>query len=126
MPLILPSRGLFHLKLKAVSSGKTDSTTINIANLFAPLPTDSTSPWGIMHSPHPITCGWFPKMTPEDMAYSHRMLGASWSRLNLWAGSYGKVTINGSSVTAYYMNGLTKKFATTLKEQGIYILGNME
>jgi len=125
LPLDLPGRGLYQLDLSARSGKAASKAQTWVAVVFTPGKPDPRSPWGIFYTPHV----WFNRDNPNgarDAALSHKLLGASWSRLNFWAHSFGKVTVTGEpkpAVTADYP--LWKSMAKALREQGISILGEV-
>lgn len=122
LPLKLPGRGLYHLALTARAGGTTATAETWVAVVFAPPKPDPDSPWGIFYTPP----DWFDKENPNgarDVALSHRLLGASWSRLNFWAHSFGRVTVADGDVTADY--SLWKTYAKELRREGISIMGEI-
>ncbi len=124
LPLALPGRGLYHLELTARDANATAQAETWIAVVFTPSPPSPDSPWGIFHAPDGTR-----KDDPQrgrDLALSHRLLGASWSRLNFWAFSFGKVTVTEGpdpQVTADY--SLWKDLARALRDEGISIMGEI-
>jgi hypothetical protein len=122
LPLQLPGRGLYHLKLAATSGGGKAEAETWVAIVFAPAKPDEKSPWGIFYTPHI----WFDKANPNgarDAALSHRLLGASWSRLNFWAHSFEKIPVADGKVKAEYP--LWRSYARALRDEGIFILGEI-
>lgn len=124
LPLELPGRGLYHLKLAAEDNqGRAEAETW-IAVVFTPDPPDRESPWGIFHAPDGARL-----VNPRrgrDLAQSHRLLGASWSRLNFWAFSFGKVTVTeGPAPTVTAEVALWKQLARALRDEGIFIMGEI-
>jgi hypothetical protein len=124
--LNLPGRGLYKLNLLARSGDAQTEAETWIAIVFTPAKPDPKSPWGIFYCP-PF---WFDKGNPNiarDVAESHRLLGASWSRLNWWSQSFGTVTITTedgkTKVTADY--SLWKSYAVALRREGISIMGEI-
>ena len=133
LPLELPGRGLYQLDLAARpgpsevegSGAAASKATAWIAVVFAPGKPDPASPWGIFYTPYI----WFDKDLADGArvaAESHRLLGASWSRLNFWAHSFGKVTVTAGpkpQVTADC--SLWKTMAKALRDEGISIMGEI-
>jgi len=125
LPLRLPGRGLYRLTLSARSGTAQAKCETWIAVVFTPAPPAAESPWGIFYTP-PV---WFDKDNPHgarDAAFSHRLLGASWSRFNFWAHSFGKVTVTPGekpAVTADY--ALWKEYARALRKEGLFLFGEI-
>ena len=123
LPLKLPGRGLYKLTVSAASGGATAKAQTWVAVVFAPRKPRADSPWGIFYTPHT----WFDQADangPRSAALSHRLLGASWSRLNFWAHSYDKITVGADgNVTAE--TSTWKGFAKALRAEGIFILGEI-
>jgi len=125
LPLALPGRGLYHLTIEARCGESYAKAETWIAVVFTPSPPSEDSPWGIFYTP-PI---WFDGANPEGprwAALQHRLLGASWTRLNFWAHSFEKVTVgNGEepSVAAQYPTW--RRYVRELRKQGIFILGEI-
>jgi hypothetical protein len=123
--LKLPGRGLYKLRLSASSGGATATAETFVAVVFAPGKPDPASPWGIFYTPHIWFAGSDPN-GPRTAALSHRLLGASWSRLNFWAHSYDKVTVTrGDQPTVQIDVSTWKGFAKALRAEGISILGEV-
>ncbi len=121
LPLQLPGRGLYHLELTAKDANTAAQAETWVAVVFTPPPPDPASPWGIFYAPDGTR-----RDDPQrgrDLALSHRLLGASWSRFNFWAFSFGKVTVADGKVTADY--GLCKDLARALRAEGISIMGEI-
>ncbi len=127
LPVNLPGRGLYRLEVTAASGGKSVKIQTSIGVVFTPDKADPKSPWGIFFTPHI----WFNKElpdAPQALARGHRLLGASWSRLNFWASSYGNVTVTTGEkprVTVDYKGGLWKEYARALKAEGVSIMGTI-
>ena len=124
LPLELPGRGLYHLELTAKDNRGSAEAETWIAVVFTPDPPDPESPWGIFHAPDGARLD--NPQRGRDLAQSHRLLGASWSRLNFWAFSFGQVTVTGGpepTVTADY--ALWKELARALRNEGIFIMGEV-
>jgi len=122
LPLDLPGRGLYKLTLAATSGDAKAQAETWVAVVFTPPEPDPASPWGIFYTPHI----WFNKGNANgarDAALSHRLLGASWSRLNFWAHSFEKVALAGGKVKAEYP--MWKSYARALRDQGISIFGEI-
>lgn len=122
LPLKLPGRGLYELNLTATAGGESATSTTWIAIVFPPDPPTQESPWGIFYAPHI----WYaPREAPgaRDAAQSHRLLGASWSRLNFWAHSYENVKVSNGTVSAEWK--LWRDYARELRKQGIWIMGEI-
>jgi len=122
LPLQLPGRGLYKLSLSATSGTAKAKAETWVAVVFTPPKPDESSPWGIFYAPP----AWFDKDNPNgarDAALSHRLLGASWSRLNFWAHSFEKVTVADGKVTAEYP--LWKSYAKALRDEGLFIFGEI-
>ena len=125
LPVKLPGRGLYRLDLAARSGEATSRAQTWLAVVFTPDTPDPASPWGIFYTPHI----WFDKGLANGAAVAaegHRLLGASWSRLNFWAHSFGKVTVTkgpNPQVTADW--ALWKEMAQALRKEGIRILGEV-
>jgi len=122
LPLQLPGRGLYKLALSAHSGTATAATETWIAVTFTPFPVDPLSPWGIFYIPP----SWTGLSNPQAVlaaAHSHRLLGASWSRLNFWPFSYGTVNVANGQVAADW--SLWKHYARALREEGIFIMGGV-
>ena len=127
LPIKLPGRGLYELSLDARSRDAAARAKTKIAVVFTPRKPDPKSSWGIFYTPHI----WFNKelpQAPRALAEGHRLLGASWSRLNFWAHSFGKVEIKKGTpptISADYVNGLWKEYAKALRAEGITIMGEI-
>jgi hypothetical protein len=137
LPLKLPGRGLYKLKLSAAPAAgaapggpaaATATAETHIAVVFSPpARVDPNSPWGIFYTPN----AWFDPTNangPRDAAVQHRLLGAGWSRLNFWAGSAGdvKVTAGPDGKPVVTMDAsVWKGYAKALREQGILIFGEL-
>jgi len=128
LPLKLPGRGLYRLDLAARSGGRQARAETWIAVVFTPPRPDPNSPWGIFYTPHT----WFNKSNadgPRDAAVSHRLLGASWSRLNFWAHSFQDVKVAGAQggrkPRVTFHTTLWKRFAKALRAEGISVLGEI-
>ena len=123
--LKLPGRGLYHLQLTATAGDQSAKSETWVAVVFTPTKTDPASPWAIFYCPPE----WFDAANPngpQEAALSHRLLGASWTRLNFWAGSFGKVTVTpGDKPSVTYDKTQWMKYATALRREGIYILGEI-
>jgi len=120
--LQLPGRGLYKLSLAATSGSAKAKSETWVAVVFTPPKPSEDSPWGIFYTPP----AWFDKDNPHGArtaALSHRLLGASWSRLNFWAHSFEKVTVADGRVKAEYP--LWKSYAKALRDEGIFILGEI-
>ena len=128
LPLELPGRGLYRLSLTAGCGEATASCETTVAVVFTPPEPDPQSPWGIFFTP-PRWVKTEGLSDAEAAALSHRLLGASWSRLNFWAHSFGKVTIEQRDgrpyVTADYLDGRWKDYAGALRAQGIRLMGEI-
>lgn len=128
LPLELPGRGLYQLSLTASCGEAAASSETTVAVVFTPPEPDPESPWGIFFTP-PRWVRTEGLSDAEAAALSHRLLGASWSRLNFWAHSFGKVTIEQRDgkpyVTADYLDGRWKDYAGALRAQGIHIMGEI-
>lgn len=128
LPLALPGRGLYPLTVKATCGEITAEASTSVAVVFTPPAPDPASPWGIFFSP-PAWVKTETESDPAAAAQSHRLLGAAWSRLNFWAGSFGKITIakrDGKPyVTGDYANGKWKQYAKALRAEGISIMGEI-
>jgi hypothetical protein len=125
LPLKLPGRGLYHLQLTATAGGQSAKSETWVAVVFTPAKPDPASPWAIFYAPPE----WFDPANPngaQDAALSHRLLGASWTRLNFWAGSFGKVTVTqGDKPTVTYDKTQWMRYATALRKEGINIMGEI-
>ena len=125
LPLTLAGRGLYHLTIEARCGESRAKAGTWVAVVFTPSPPAEDSPWGIFYTP-PI---WFDRANPEGprwAAVQHRLLGASWTRLNFWAHSFEKVTIGSGekpSVAAEYPTW--RKYAQELRKEGIFIFGEI-
>ena len=123
LPLKLPGRGLYKLKLTAVAGGQRASAETHVAVVFTPPKPDASSPWGIFYTPHTWFRGGDPN-GPAAAALSHRLLGASWSRLNFWAHSVENVRVTGEGEVTFDVT-TWKGFARALRAEGITILGEI-
>ena len=125
LPLKLPGRGLYRLNLSARSGEATATAEAWVAVVFTPGQPDPASPWGIFYAPPE----WFMKDLEggsKAVALSHRLLGASWSRLNFWAESFGKVTVTpGATPPVTYDKTRWMMYAKDLRAQGISIFGEI-
>ncbi len=125
LPLKLPGRGLYHLQLTATAGEQSAKSETWVAVVFTPAKTDPASPWAIFYAPPE----WYDAANPkgaQDAALSHRLLGASWTRLNFWAGSFGKVTVTqGERPSVTYDKTRWMEYATALRQEGIYIMGEI-
>ncbi len=125
LPLKLPGRGLYHLTVKARCGEARAGAETWVAVVFTPPPPSADSPWGIFYTP-PL---WFDKANPEGSrhaAIQHRLLGASWTRLNFWAHSFETVTVSRGaklSVTAEYPTW--RQYVRDLRKEGICIFGEI-
>ncbi|MBU4365796.1 MAG: hypothetical protein KKF10_01535, partial [Verrucomicrobia bacterium] len=125
LPLKLTGRGLYHLTVEAQCGEARAKAETWVAVVFTPSPPSENSPWGIFYTPHI----WFDKGNPEGprwAAIQHRLLGASWTRLNFWAHSFEKVTIarrEKPSVSAEYPTW--RQYARELRKEGIFIFGEI-
>ncbi|MBU4211684.1 MAG: hypothetical protein KKD33_03770, partial [Verrucomicrobia bacterium] len=121
----LTGRGLYHLTVEAQCGEARAKAETWVAVVFTPSPPSENSPWGIFYTPHI----WFDKGNPEGprwAAIQHRLLGASWTRLNFWAHSFEKVTIarrEKPSVSAEYPTW--RQYARELRKEGIFIFGEI-
>ena len=125
LPLKLSGRGLYHLQLTASAGEQSAKSETWVAVVFTPTKTDPASPWAIFYAPPE----WYDAANPngaQEVALSHRLLGASWTRLNFWAGSFGKVTVTqGDKPSVTYDKTQWMKYATALRQEGIYIFGEI-
>ena len=122
IPLKLPGRGMYTLKLsaEAEAGAAKGSAPTSLAVLFPAGEPTEVSPWGIFYI-RPL--GDDPKdpAALADSADNLRRLGASWVRLNWWAFSYGQVTLAdgaASADSAYY-----KQIVRELRRRGLFIMG---
>jgi hypothetical protein len=124
LPLTLPGRGLYRLVLTARDDRAAAEAETWIAVVFTPEAPDPASPWGIFYAPD----GTSPDnpQRGRDLAVSHRLLGASWSRFNFWAFSFGEVTVTeGPNPRVMADYSLWKALARGLRDEGISILGEI-
>ena len=125
LPLKLPGRGLYKFNLTAHSGDATAAAETWVAVVFTPGKPDPASPWGIFYAPPE----WYMKDLEggsKAVALSHRLLGASWSRLNFWAGSFGKVTVTpGANPLVIYDKSRWMMYAKDLRAEGINIFGEI-
>lgn len=125
LPLHLPGRGLYQLDLIAHTGTATARARTWIAVVFTPEKPDPASPWGIFYTP----TAWFDAGNPrgpELAAQSHRLLGASWSRLNFWAHSLGAITVTpGAEPMVTIDDAEWKRLAAALHAEGISIMGEI-
>ncbi|MFA6292816.1 MAG: hypothetical protein WC637_13595, partial [Victivallales bacterium] len=125
LPLKLPGRGLYHLTVEARCSDARAKAETWVAIVFTPAPPSEDSPWGIFFTPHT----WFDKANSEGPSWAaiqHRLLGASWTRLNFWSHSFEKVTVTGGekpTVTAEYP--MWRNYVRELRKEGIFIFGEI-
>jgi len=120
MPLTLPGRGHFKLELTA-RCGETEAKSATAAAVvYDPLPASDDSPWGIMYGGYGAAKGFTKEELPAQIAESMRLLGASWTRLNLWSHMY-KVKIEGGELVldmSYY-----KQRVAEFRKRGINVMG---
>ncbi len=123
LPLKVPGRGLYDLALTARCGEQSAGARTSVAVVFAPLPPEARSPWGVFYIPA------FGRQDPEaaaEVARNIRMLGASWARYNFWAHTYGKVTVTeGETPTASADLVQAKREVAALRREGIHILGEI-
>lgn len=125
LPLKLPGRGLYRLAANVIAGTEKAKCETWIAVVFTPARPTAESPWGIFYTP-PL---WFDPKNPDGAHYAavlHRLLGASWSRLNFWEYSFGKVTVQPGErdpLTADF--SLWKSYASELRKEGIFIMGEI-
>ena len=126
LPLQLLGRGLYHLKLTARGGGGESATAETwIAVVFTPAPPSPDSPWGIFYTPH-LSFDRDNSQGPRWAAVQHRLLGASWSRLNFWAHSFEQITVaEGERPTVAAEYPMWREYVRALREEGIYILGEI-
>ena len=120
IPLALPGRGMYTLKLSGETGAAKSSARTTLAVLFPAAEPTEASPWGIFYI-RPL--GPDPKNPTllADSVDNLRRLGASWVRLNWWAFAYGKVAIadgKASAGCAYY-----RQIVRELRRRGLYIMG---
>lgn len=125
LPLKIKGRGLYRLRVEARSGEARAREETWIAVVFTPSPPSEDSPWGIFYAPHI----WFDKANPEGprwAAIQHRLLGASWTRLNFWAHSFEKLTItSGETPTVAAEYPTWRKYVQELRKEGIFIFGEI-
>ncbi|MCC7491499.1 MAG: hypothetical protein IT204_04090 [Fimbriimonadaceae bacterium] len=127
LPLEVPGRGHFPLRLVATDGPATARLETAVSVVFVARPTDPESAWGLFYTPR----RWIqPPYTGDDAAAaarSHRLLGASWSRLNLWEHSFGAITMGQRDGQPDVRGdwGEWKRYARTLRAEGISILGEI-
>ncbi|HEY3418488.1 MAG TPA: hypothetical protein VGM23_16555 [Armatimonadota bacterium] len=123
LPLKLPGRGLYQLDLTAHAGEATARAQTWIAIVFTPEKPDPASPWGIFYLPN----AWGDpgnQRSPQLAAQSHRLLGASWSRLNFWTHSIGAITFPDDH-TVTIDDAYWKRLAAALHAEGISIMGEI-
>lgn len=122
----LPGRGLFPVTLEAACGAQRAEAVTNVAVVYTPPAPDPASPVGIFYTPRTWIRPPYPNAA-EACALSHRLLGASWSRLNFWAGSFGKITVaerdGKPDVSGDWQTW--KEYAKALRAEGISILGEI-
>lgn len=125
LPLDLPGRGLYMVRVEARRGDEQARDEKSLGVVFAPHPVSETSHWGIFYIPRT----WEGKSRSEsyqDIARNIRMLGASWVRFNFWAHIFGKITITqgeNPQVSADWSDA--KLMVKALRDEGLLILGEV-
>ena len=126
LPIKLPGRGLYRIQLKATSGGATAETSTTLGIVFTPSKPDPASPWASFYIPSPLP---FPDdpLGAKANALSHKLLGASWTRLNFWATAYETITIKKVDGKPVVTADMTKwrAYAKALHDEGISIMGEI-
>lgn len=116
LPLELPQRGLYDLKLTLTKGEYVIDKQVQLAKLFEPNPSSKTSPWGI------FWIGTGRGNTPVEVAESFRNLGGSWTRVSFW--DWGKVTINNEKVECNW--GVYPGVIRAFHEKEIHVMGSLQ
>lgn len=88
--LQLPGRGLYYLTVSAGAGQSRVQARTKVGVVFDPSPVNPDSRWGLFTIPYD---GENDPNKAADLARSHRLLGAAWSRLNFWHWSYENLQV---------------------------------
>lgn len=119
LPIKLPGRGHYLLDISAKCGSQTAVQNTTIAMIYAPLPSDQDSPWGIFWIPN-VAPGSDEAKAPAQLAENIRLMGASWVRFNFWESVYKAEVKDGKVILD--LTGM-KKQAAEFRKAGLHIFG---
>ena len=116
LPLDVPHRGLYDLTLRP-QNGTELQTRFGI--VFEPPAVSQNSRWGM------FSIRFDNAARDREMARGHRLVGASWSRFNLWADAWQNIEISqGETPTVSFdLNPGYLSAARALTREGLHLMG---